>query len=341
VTSIRYRLVAVALIGATTTATADPTVTPPPSPAPATDAAEVPPWVGDVPPEIRTQANDLYEAGNELFGKQAHALALEKYKAALALWDHPLIRFNAAVTEIRLDRVLEAADDLDSALRFGDKPFKPDLYQQALDYQALLKGRVGYVEGSCSQQDATLLLDGKPWITCPGSKKTRVLAGEHVIVGEKKSYLTISKKLQLQGGSTVTEKVTLIPLDSAIILKYPFRKWIPWTTLGAGIGIGLIGVGTYYTGKSGLDQFMADYARDCINGCEEGLTDPKHTLLRNSRSSALFKGDLGIGLMISGGAIAIGGVVFVLLNRPTKLLPGGLEIQPTASGAAASYSLSF
>jgi hypothetical protein len=66
-----------------------------------------------------------------------------------------------------------------------------------------------------------------------------------------------------------------------------------------------------------------------------------HTTLRNARSSALFKGDLGIGLMISGGAIAIGGAVLLLLNRPKKLLPGGLEVMPTSQGAAASYSLRF
>jgi hypothetical protein len=335
------RLVALTLVVATTTAAADTPAPAPESPPPTTSGDDIPAWAKDVPQEIRTQANDLYEAGNDYFGKQAHALALEKYKAALKLWDHPLIRFNAAVTEIRLDKVLDAAEDLDQALRFGDKPFKPELYQQALDYQALIKGRVGYIEGSCTQSDAHLQLDGKPWVDCPGTKSTRVLVGEHTIVGEKKNYLTISKKIELRADSKVTEKVTFVPLESAIILKYPFRKWIPWTTLGAGVGIALIGVGTYYTGKSDLDQFMADYARDCVNGCEEGLTSPNHSLLRNERSRALFKGDLGIGLMISGGAVALGGAVFVLLNRPKRLLPGGLEVMPTAGGGAASYTLSF
>ena len=82
------------------------------------------------------QANALFAEGNQLFAQQAHAPALEKYKAAIALWDHPLIRFNMAVTEIRLDRILEAADDLDERCATATTPFTPELYQQALDYQA-------------------------------------------------------------------------------------------------------------------------------------------------------------------------------------------------------------
>src|SRR5688572_19978738 len=100
-----------------------------------------------------------------------------------------------AVTQIRLDRILEAADDLEKALKYGEKPFKPELYQQALDYQTLVKGRVGFVEATCDQAGTRLLLDGKPWFDCPGTKKMRVLAGEHAVVGEKKGFLTSSEKV--------------------------------------------------------------------------------------------------------------------------------------------------
>src|SRR6185503_16480126 len=112
------------------------------------------PWEQGVPKDKRDQAQALFQEGNLLFAQQAHQPALEKYNAAIALWDHPLIRFNMAVTLIRLDRILEAADNLDSALRFDAKPFTPELYQQALDYQKLVQGRVGTVEASCDQADA-------------------------------------------------------------------------------------------------------------------------------------------------------------------------------------------
>jgi len=77
------------------------------------------PWARDVPAAQQERARALFEDGNQLFAQQAHGPALDRYRAAVALWDHPMIRFNMAVTEIRLDRVLDAAEDLQAALRFG------------------------------------------------------------------------------------------------------------------------------------------------------------------------------------------------------------------------------
>ena len=62
------------------------------------------PWAQGVPLANQKAANKLFAEANQLFAQQAHGPALEKYKAAIAIWDHPLIRFNMAVTEIRLDR---------------------------------------------------------------------------------------------------------------------------------------------------------------------------------------------------------------------------------------------
>jgi hypothetical protein len=298
------------------------------------------PWAKGVPQDVQDKASALYEEGNTLFGQQAHAPALEKYKAAIAMWDHPLIRFNMAVTQIRLDRILEAADDLDMALRFGDKPFKAELYQQALDYQALVKGRVGYIEAACDQSGARLMLDGKPWFDCPGTKKLRVLAGEHAIVGEKEGFLTSSVKVVVEGGETVTHKAKFVPLDTAIVLKYKYRRWIPWTMTAMGFAVGLGGVGTWFLGRNQLDQFHADYALQCMNGCEPGLTDPSHRSLAAQRDSAILKGQVGIGMMAVGGGVMLTGLILAIANRPTRVLPN-IEVAPTGGGGTASVGWQF
>src|SRR5438552_4098319 len=111
------------------------------------------PWAGGVPRAQQEQANALFAEANQLFAQQAHGPALDKYKAAIALWDHPLIRFNMAVTEIRLDHLLDADDDLEKALRYGETPFSPELYRQALDYRTLVKKQIGMVEVTCSQSE--------------------------------------------------------------------------------------------------------------------------------------------------------------------------------------------
>jgi hypothetical protein len=308
---------------------------PPPPPPP-----EPKPWSEGVSKDVQDKATALYDEGNQLFGQQAHAPAVEKYKAALALWDHPLIRFNLAVSEIRLERILEAADDLERSLRYGDKPFKPELYQDALNYQSLVKGRVGTIEASCDQAGARLRLDGKPWLSCPGTKKERVLVGEHAIVGEKQGFLTKSDKIVVEGGETETRKVTLVSADSAVILKYRYRRWIPWTTAGMGFGVALAGVGTWFLGKNQMDQFNADYKVQCSNGCEPGLTDPSHRSLASQRDSAEFKGALGIGMMAVGGGVLATGIVLVVLNRPTREMPS-VEVAPKSGGGVATVGWHF
>jgi hypothetical protein len=343
--------VAIVLLAASTAVSAAPKKkTPPKSDAPAAPAPAPPPpppepegdtpWSQGVSAETRAKANALFDEGNQLFAQQAHAPALEKYKAAVALWDHPLIRFNLAVTEIRLDRILEAADDLEKALRYGDKPFKPELYQQALDYQALIKGRVGYIEASCDTTASHLLLDGKPWFDCPGTNKQRVPAGEHAIVGERQNYLTQSTKVVVAGGATAKAKIALIPLDAAVKLEYPHRRWVPWTMAGIGLAVGVGGVGTYFLGKNQLDQFQADYAVQCANGCEPGLTDPSHGPLKAEQDGATLKGNVGIAMMATGGAVMVTGVVLAILNRPHRVLPH-VEVAPQAGGANASVGWHF
>ncbi len=300
--------------------------------------ADTTPWSQGVPEPTQDKANALFEEGNALFAQQAHAPALEKYRAAVAIWDHPLIRFNLAVTLIRLDRSLEAADELERALRYGETPFKKDLYSQALDYQALLKRQVGYVEATCDQAGASLLLDGKPWFSCPGTQKIRVLAGEHALVGELSNYLTSSQRIVVAGGTTVSEKVKLVPLESAVILKYPYRRWIPYTVTVTGLAVGLGGLGVWLLGRSQMTDFETAYARECPMGCPKDLAE--RPLLRDVRDSAELKGTIGITMMVTGGAVTVAGIVMTVLNRPQRILPK-IEVAPTSGGMTASTRWSF
>lgn len=296
------------------------------------------PWEQGVAPAKRDQAQALFAEGNQLFAQQAHHPALEKYRAAIALWDHPLIRFNMAVTLIRLDRILDAADDLNSALRFGPSPFSRELYQQAMDYQKLVAGRVGHIEASCDQPDAQVLLDGKPWFVCPGTKKQRVLTGEHVIVGEKKGYLTISRRMIVSGSATASAKLDLVPLDSVVKLEYPSPRWMPWTTAGAGVAIALGGVAFWVAGRNQMDEFEKDFGVRCPMGCDADLGDQPD--LARDRDSAQLKGNIGVSLMVAGGVATAGGIVWAILNRPRRVLPN-MEVAPTNGGVVAKVGWRF
>jgi len=287
------------------------------------------PWAEGMSGEQQERANVVFAEANQLFTQLAHAPALEKYKVAVAMWDHPMIRFNMAVTLIRLDRILEAADELERALRFGDKPFTPDLYQQARDYQALIKKQLGYIEVTCDQPDTQIVMDGKPWFAGPGTRAIRVTTGAHTVVAERRGYLTMSRSLVVAGGTTVSERLVLLPVESAVILRYRHPRWKPWTVAGAGALIALGGLGFTLAGQRQMDAFAKQFVRECPGGCEADLSS--HPVLADERDGAQLKGKIGASMMITGGVVVVVGVVWGVLNRPTRYLPR-VEVTPTAGG---------
>ncbi|HEX7703038.1 MAG TPA: hypothetical protein VF403_20010, partial [Kofleriaceae bacterium] len=227
--------------------------------------------------------------------------------------------------------------DLDKALQYGDKPFpSKELYQQALDYQLLVKGRVGDVEATCKQPHVHMLLDGKPWFDCPGTGKQRVLIGEHVILGEDptKDLVPETHKVVVASGATVAQTITLRGFDSAVVIKSPYPRWIPFTIAGGGAALALGGLAFWFAGRSQMDEFESDFATECPTGCDAGLNaKPQEKLLAEKRDSAELKGKIGISMMIVGGAITVTGTVMAIINSKAKrVLP--VEVTPNSQGGA-------
>src|SRR5262245_48307466 len=75
-------------------------------------APETRPWAVGVAPEAQSAALQLFKQGNSLFAESQHAAALAKYREALKVWDHPAIRYNAAVALVNLDQPLLAYENL-------------------------------------------------------------------------------------------------------------------------------------------------------------------------------------------------------------------------------------
>ncbi len=295
------------------------------------------PWDDGVPPETQDAANVLYKQGNVLFAQKAHAAALEKYRAAIALWDHPGIRYNMAVSEMRLDRTLEALDDLERALRYGDAPFTPELYTQALDYLALLGKQVGTIEASCTQSGTSVLLDGKQWLVCPASQRARVLAGEHTLVGEGSGYMTRSRRVFVTGGAAVSEQLALVTERDAMVVTYRYRRWVPFAIAGTGVSIALGGLAFWVAGQNQMDHFDTALAKRCGSGCEPDLSDQPE--LRDQRDSAQLKGTIATWMVAVGSATGIAGALLVALNRPRRTLPS-LSVE-TGGGATVRVGWTF
>jgi energy-converting hydrogenase Eha subunit G len=113
---------------------------------------------------------------------------------------------------------------------------------------------------------------------------------------------------------------------------------LPWTIAGSGVAVAAGGLAFYLAGKNQIESFHNDVANACAKGCKADLSD--QPALRRERDGAVLKGQIAATMMIAGGAVAAGGLVLAILNRPVRKLPR-IEVAPTPGGMTASVGWEF
>ncbi len=290
------------------------------------------PWKAGVPADKQETALALYKEGNEYFNKQQFKEALEKYAQALAIWDHPAIRYNAAVCLINLDKPVEAYEDLEAALRYGDLPLGNDIYKEGLNYQKLLAGRIAEVDVTTKIPDTKVTLDGQPVLDNSGTTARHVLSGDHQIVAEKPGYQTETKPIRVNGGDRVTIVIDLHPLEQQRELHRRFPKWVPWTVLGAGGAIALAGLPLLLGANSAFGRYDTGVSASCQAGCppaplpSEYASDLSHGKLLRA---------LGYSAFGVGGALIASTFALMAINQPHLIAPmvGGDSVGLVVSGS--------
>lgn len=299
------------------------------------------PWAQGVSEEQQKLALEIYQQGNTLFVQSNHAEALAKYREALTHWDHPAIRYNAAVVLVNLQQPLAAWENLELALKYGAAALGDDVFQQATTYQKLLAAQLSEVELTCDEVGAEVLLDGKQLFVAPGTKTLRVMPGNHQLTANKRGFETFSKVLAPPPGQKLQETVVLVKLRALTVQKRLWATWKPWTAVASGAAVALIGGGLYGWARSDYGSL-----RSSIDACtnEHGCTLAEvggEDLERGAR----MKNIAGNSLMIAGGAVLVTGLVMVFLNQPraVEVPRGAVSVVPTIGreGAGVTASVAF
>lgn len=276
------------------------------------------PWAEGVSQAQQDEALRIFREANALFEQSKYSQALALYHEALKSWDHPAIRFNTAVSLVNLDQPLDAYDNLEAALRFGDAPFDVDTYKQAELYLKLLSGQVAELKVSCAEVGAQVVLDGKPLFVGPGTARTRLSPGPHQLVASKAGFATETAAVQLEAGKVHTEVITLqVPRAAPVVLV---RRWpvaMPYLVLGGGVALALIGIPVFVSAQSNFSSFDADLARVCPLGCTSDQL-PQTTL--SARATGRSQNIAAVTMFSVGGAAIVSGVILVALNglRPAE-----------------------
>lgn len=272
--------------------------------------AEDKPWAKDVPQAQQDSAFALYEEANKLFADGEYKRALEKYEAAIAQWDHPSIRYNLAVCLINLDRPVEAYQNLQQALRFGEAPLGAALYNEGLNYQKLLSKQVAEVEITSKEQGARVSLDGKPLTLIDGRATTMVAVQEpHEVIASKPGYQTLRQPLdRLPAGKKTTIELKLQRLETG--------RWKPWAVIAGGAVVAGAGGYVYGLARSDIDAYekaietKCPCASDVDLGADADLPDRART-----------KEIAAYSMFAIGGVTLATGVVMLVRGRGTSVAP--------------------
>lgn len=296
---------------------------PPASPPPAQQ--ETGPWAVGVTEEQKAQAAKGLEAGNAALLEGNHKVALEHYMAAIEAWDHPAIRFNIVRALIYLERDVEAYDNLELALKYGDAPLEPQIYAEAQNYKKLLRGKISEIEVTCSEPNTAVTLDGKSLMTCPGTASRRLAAGPHQLVAKKAAFLTYAREEMLLPGKKQQLTIDMIPLTEAAATRRRWASWKPWAVVGGGAVVAGLGGLLQWKAARDFDRYDRRIERRCADrGCTPEMIDG--TL----EDVAVLENRVAIGMMTIGGVALAGGLWMLWLNRPTNYTPDEEQRSPEA-----------
>ena len=301
-------------------------------------ADEPPPWAAGVTDAQKADAKKLLDQGNARFAEHDYVAALEVFRQAVAAWDHPAIRFNIVRCLIQLDRRLEAADELELALKYGKAPLEESVYADALAYQKLLANEIGHVAVHCTQSGVDVSLDGQHLLACPGNEERRVAPGMHQVVGTRAGYNTEAREVVVIGGKHEEIAIALAPVGQGGKIVHRWSaSWMPWLVTGAGLVVA--GIGGLVDYQASRD--MSSYDRALVTACLDVGCGPSHPLppsLADQKTSAQRESAIGIGVIGVGVAGAIAGGVLVYMNRGIRMTP---EVAPVPGGASIGVSGHF
>jgi hypothetical protein len=312
-------------------------------PAAPADAEEHRPWAAGVSKAEQETALALYKSGNREFAESRFAQALAKYREAIRHWDHPAIRFNMAVCLINLDQPVEAMEDLERSLVFGDGPLGSDAYAQGLTYRKLLDAQLAHLKIECGEPGTQITLDGKYRFTAPGPLDEIVLPGEHQVVATRAGFVTVTRTLVLVAGKRTRYDVPPLEVRVAAWMVRRWPVWVPWLVLAGGAAAVAGGAQSYSAARANFASYDRDVTAHCPNGCDASML-AGYPDLREHRSRGDIEQVVALSLFVAGGAAIVAGTIGLLFNEPRVQVASShmqAAVVPLPGGAAISMVWGF
>jgi hypothetical protein len=266
------------------------------------------PWAKGISQDQQRAAVALFEAGNGLLKESIFLKAVENYRKALALWDHPGIHYNLALALLNLDQPIEVHEHLIAAMAYGPEPLENEKFEYARNYKTLVEKQLARVEITCDSPGAVVTMDGQKLFVAPGRYAGMVRPGAHSILATREGYVPSDMSRTILPGETTKLDLKLYTNDDLIQYRRRWPAATPWLVVGSGLAV---------AAGSG---WMHMQARDNLGTFDRGIVACGGCLLTPSLADTLNRGKTlqtaAIGGYALGGAALVTGAVLVYLNQP-------------------------
>jgi hypothetical protein len=167
---------------------------------------------------LEGNARKHYEAGAALYEVDNFEGALTEYRAAYDLSKEPRVLRAVAVCQKDLRRYSDAVASLDQLLAEA-KNLEPEFLEKVNADRELLLPLTGLVTIEIDEPGAEISIDGRVVGRAPLTAEVRVDVGERTFVAKKPTMIDATVKLPIVGGSRVSVKLAMEPVDKKGHLK--------------------------------------------------------------------------------------------------------------------------
>ncbi len=259
----------------------------------------------------RERARKLFKAGNKAFEQRQVDRALKLYEQAYAIWPHPRVLFNMAVSLGFLGRPLESARTFKKVLEYGPKPITDLRYKQASERYMELMGQLANIVITCPDAGAKLYVNGEPVGTAPlTDQKVTVGPGTHMITANLPGKVPYSAQVRLAPGQLKRVTVNMQAFSDAIRYKMVSRYhwWLPTVVTSAAAVLAATGAGLVVMGR---DEITA--LQDTVDGWTPKTETHTFESARRDKGLNLQKG--GFAMIGVGGTAAATAVLLWILRK--------------------------
>jgi tetratricopeptide (TPR) repeat protein len=163
--------------------------------------------------DAKQEAIERFDKGVDLFKQGNFGGALVEFRAAYEAQPHYKVRYNIGVTLYKLNRYVEAEQELEAYPEEAGEDVEEDRRQEVQSVLYEIASYIGLLSVSCSVEGASLHVDGRLAGSLPG-ESIKLDVGEHYLEVTAEVYRPYEEQITLPGGKLVTRSVTLEPLPS-------------------------------------------------------------------------------------------------------------------------------